>query len=125
MAALTVEKPQLAGNHVAKDAQPATQPLPFQLSGRIEYASARDAEMIRNTLAVDPELRPDQVKRELQVQGSALVMHFQATDARTLRAAVGTFCDLLGLATRTLEMFGPSATSVVAMDTAVAQPTGS
>ncbi len=32
---------------------------------------------------------------------------FSAVDARTLRAAVGSFCDLLGLATRTLEAFGP------------------
>ncbi len=32
--------------------------------------------------------------------------HFQAVDARTLRAAVGTFCDLLALATRSIEMFG-------------------
>lgn len=32
---------------------------------------------------------------------------FNATDVRTLRAAVSTFCDLLALVTRTLEMFGP------------------
>ena len=30
---------------------------------------------------------------------------FAAADARTLRSAVGTFCDLLALATRTLETF--------------------
>jgi hypothetical protein len=29
-------------------------------------------------------------------------------DARTLRAAVGTFCDMLRLATETLEVFGKS-----------------
>jgi hypothetical protein len=29
-------------------------------------------------------------------------------DARTLRAAVGTFCDMLRLATKTLEVFGKS-----------------
>ena len=33
---------------------------------------------------------------------------FNATDVRTLRAAVSTFCDLLALVTRTLEMFGPN-----------------
>ena len=32
---------------------------------------------------------------------------FSAADAKTLRAAVGTFYDLLGLATRTLEAFAP------------------
>ena len=38
---------------------------------------------------------------------NAFRRHYSAVDARTLRAAVGTFCDLLGLATRTLEAFGP------------------
>ena len=33
--------------------------------------------------------------------------YFSAADAKTLRAAVGTFYDLLGLATRTLEAFAP------------------
>lgn len=32
--------------------------------------------------------------------------HFEAVEARLLRAAVGTFLDLLNLATRTLETFG-------------------
>jgi hypothetical protein len=33
---------------------------------------------------------------------------YSATDARTLRAAVGALYDLLGLAARTLEAFGPA-----------------
>lgn len=48
------------------------------------------------------------------MEGSTLVMNFAAVDMRTLRAAVGTFCDLLGLATRTLEAFGPAATVAAA-----------
>ena len=32
---------------------------------------------------------------------------YSAVDARTLRAAVGALYDLLGLAARTLEAFGP------------------
>lgn len=55
------------------------------------------------------QLRPEAVTRELSVEGSALVLRFAAVDVRTLRAAVGTFCDLLGLASRTLEAFGPAA----------------
>ena len=38
---------------------------------------------------------------------SVLCRRFNATDVRTLRAAVSTFFDLLALVTRTLEMFGP------------------
>jgi hypothetical protein len=55
------------------------------------------------------QLRPEAVTRELSVDGAALVLNFAAVDMRTLRAAVGTFCDLVGLATRTLEAFGPAA----------------
>lgn len=39
---------------------------------------------------------------------SVVCRFFSAVDARTLRAAVGTFYDLLALATRTLEAFGPA-----------------
>ena len=35
-----------------------------------------------------------------------LCRQFNATDVRTLRAALSTFCDLLALVTRTLELFG-------------------
>ena len=38
---------------------------------------------------------------------SGFCRKFNAADVRTLRAAVSTFCDLLALVTRTLEMFGP------------------
>ncbi|KAL3151831.1 hypothetical protein ABBQ38_012796 [Trebouxia sp. C0009 RCD-2024] len=95
------------------DNQLATRPAtsedkakPLQFFGRVTYASATDASMVRDTLAVDPELRPQQVVRVLTVEDRDLVMRFDATDVRTLRAAVSTFCDLLALVTRTLEMFG-------------------
>lgn len=68
------------------------------------------------------QLRPEAVSRELRVDGCALVMDFAAVDMRTLRAAVGTFCDLLGLATRTLEAFGPPATVAAAAAAAEGQP---
>jgi hypothetical protein len=48
------------------------------------------------------------------VDGTVLVLEFAAIDMRTLRAAVGTFCDLLGLATRTLEAFGTGAPGLAA-----------
>eukprot|EP00887_Chlorella_sp_A99_P001238 scaffold14.g1238.t1 len=82
---------------------------PYTFTGRVAYATQCEAEMVRNALAVDPELRPEAVTRELGVEGSTLVMRFAAVDVRTLRAAVGTFCDLLALATRTLERFGHTA----------------
>jgi len=78
---------------------------PFSFNGRMEFDSAEDAAMVRNSLSVDPELRPQQVSRKLTVECSTLVIHFEAVEVRLLRAAVGTFFDLLILATQTLETF--------------------
>lgn len=58
--------------------------------------------------------------RQLGVKGPTLVLDFAAVDMRTLRAAVGTFCDLLGLASRTLEAFGGGAPGLAAMAAAAA-----
>jgi len=61
------------------------------------------------------QLRPEAVTRELSVEGPTLVLNFAAVDMRTLRAAVGTFCDLLALATRTLEAFGPGSPALAGL----------
>ena len=50
------------------------------------------------------------VKTHSQALG-VLCSHFKAVEARLLRAAVGTFLDLLNLATRTLETFGEQETT--------------
>lgn len=80
---------------------------PFTFHAAVTYGSPDVARMVRDALAVDPELRPDVATRELTVVGDDLVLYFSAVDARTLRASVGTFCDLLALATRTAEAFPP------------------
>lgn len=43
--------------------------------------------------------------KHLSASGTSLHATFSATDLRTLRAAVAAFCDLLALATRTIETF--------------------
>ena len=45
---------------------------------------------------------------KLRINVFSCCRKFSAVDARTLRAAVGTFCDMLRLATKTLEVFGKS-----------------
>lgn len=93
-------------------AKPSTSPSdpkrPHEFFGRVTYSGAQEAKMVRDTLAVDPELRPEQVTRVLSTEGNDLVMKFNASDVRSLRAAVSTFCDLLALVSRTLETFGPT-----------------
>lgn len=64
---------------------------------------------MRAALDVDAELNPTLVSRKLTADGRALRIEFAATELRLLRAAVGTFYDLLGLAVRAAERFGPGA----------------
>ncbi len=85
----------------------AAEDKPFTFTARVPYTTAEHAIIIKNALSVDPELRPEFVSREITVKGSTVILSFEAVDARTLRAAVGTFCDLLRLASETLEAFPP------------------
>lgn len=116
----TDQKPQLLNgltsdhSHAAPSTLAEDSSKPFQFFGRVTYASETDASMVRDTLAVDPELRPLQVTRNLNVEGKDFVMKFAASDVRTLRAAVSTFCDLLALVTRTLEVFGQDSANSIA-----------
>ena len=80
---------------------------PFTFTARVPYTTTEHATIIKNALSVDPELRLEFVNREITVEGTTVILNFEAVDARTLRAAVGTFCDLLRLATETLEAFPP------------------
>lgn len=82
--------------------------FPFEWTATIPFEQPRHAECVHQTLAVDPELRPAEVERKLTLDGAALTIHFKARSARMLRAAVGTFLDLVALAVRTLETFKTS-----------------
>mmetsp|Transcript_32 Transcript_32/g.77 ORF Transcript_32/g.77 Transcript_32/m.77 type:complete len:83 (+) Transcript_32:127-375(+) len=81
--------------------------MDYKHSASIEYASEEAATMVMNTLSVDEELNEGKVSRVLRVEDKTLHISFEATEARLLRAAVSAFYDLLGLATRALEEFGP------------------
>ena len=57
-------------------------------------------------LEVDAELQAVRVSRSIRAEGSRVVCLFGSDEARLLRASVCTFCDLMAVATRTLEEFG-------------------
>ncbi len=80
---------------------------PYTFSIRCPLPSPNHATIVANTLSVDEELRPQFVTREITADGSCLIVRFAAVDLRTLRAASATFCDLLNLSCRTLEVFPP------------------
>uniref|UniRef100_A0A0D3H2K1 Uncharacterized protein n=1 Tax=Oryza barthii TaxID=65489 RepID=A0A0D3H2K1_9ORYZ len=54
------------------------------------------------------ELQPDKVKREMSVSGGKLVVHFEAVEARFLRASFSAFVDLTVLVTKLVEEYGIS-----------------
>lgn len=83
----------------------------FSCELEIEYPSQEMANIIQTSLAVDAELQPEKVYREMYVSGKLLIIKFVAVEARYLRASFSAFMDVLVLATRTIEEFGPSRSS--------------
>ncbi|CAI5463139.1 unnamed protein product [Closterium sp. Yama58-4] len=92
------------------DALHATQPCEYSKYSnelRVACGSAEEALILRNTLAVDPELQPDKLMRVISVHNIHLSVSFSCPDARLLRAAFNAFMDSLILAACTIEAFGP------------------
>ena len=69
------------------------------------YPSAEAAAVVCRAVGVDKELTPAKVRRTLAVEGAALVLTFEATELRLLRASVSTLLDLILLSTRAVERF--------------------
>ncbi|AES72537.1 putative CTAG/Pcc1 family protein [Medicago truncatula] len=72
----------------------------------VDFGSEENASIVYATLMVDKELQPDKVKRLTTVSNGKLSVHFEATEARFLRASFSAFVDVLTLATKTIEEFG-------------------
>ncbi|KAL3653651.1 hypothetical protein CASFOL_003332 [Castilleja foliolosa] len=78
----------------------------FSCDLEVDYKSDEIATIVYATLAVDKELQPDKVKRQMSVSNGKLSVHFEAVEARFLRASYSAFVDVLTLATKTIEEFG-------------------
>ncbi|KAI4307094.1 hypothetical protein L6164_030318 [Bauhinia variegata] len=78
----------------------------FSCDLEVDYDSEENASMVYAALAVDKELQPDKVKRDMTVSGGKLSVHFEAIEARFLRASYSAFVDVLTLATKTIEELG-------------------
>ncbi|KAH7543822.1 hypothetical protein JRO89_XS15G0025600 [Xanthoceras sorbifolium] len=72
----------------------------------VDFESDENASIVYAALAVDKELQPDKVKRQMSVANGKLSVHFEAVEARFLRASFSAFVDVLTLATKTIEQFG-------------------
>ncbi|WZZ89196.1 hypothetical protein YC2023_117775 [Brassica napus] len=72
----------------------------------VNFESEEHALIVYTTLDVDKELQPDKVRRVMSVSDNKLSVHFEALEARFLRASFSAFVDVLSLATRTIQEFG-------------------
>ncbi|WZZ20976.1 hypothetical protein YC2023_122363 [Brassica napus] len=72
----------------------------------VNFESEEHALIVYTTLDVDKELQPDKVRRVMSVSDNKLSVHFEALEARFLRASFSAFVDVLTLATRTIQEFG-------------------
>ncbi|KAJ7959362.1 EKC/KEOPS complex, subunit Pcc1 [Quillaja saponaria] len=77
----------------------------FSCDLEVDYESEDHASIVYAALAVDKELQPDKVKRHMLVSNGKLSVHFEAIEARFLRASFSAFVDVLTLATKTIEEF--------------------
>ncbi|XP_010266576.1 PREDICTED: uncharacterized protein LOC104604049 [Nelumbo nucifera] len=78
----------------------------FSCDLEVDYESEENASMVYAALAVDKELQPDKVRRQMSVGDGKLSVHFEAVEARFLRASFSAFVDILTLSTKTIEEFG-------------------
>ncbi|KAM0904440.1 hypothetical protein ACQ4PT_018000 [Festuca glaucescens] len=77
----------------------------FTCNFEVDYGSEDHASIVYKTLAVDTELQPDKVRREMTVSGGKLVVRFEAIEARFLRASFSAFVDLMVLLTKLVEEY--------------------
>ncbi|XP_038683921.1 uncharacterized protein LOC119984167 isoform X2 [Tripterygium wilfordii] len=78
----------------------------FSCDFEVDFQSQENASIVYAALAVDKELQPDKVQRQMTVSDGKLSVHFEAVEARFLRASLSALVDVLTLATKTLEEFG-------------------
>ncbi|XP_010526309.1 PREDICTED: uncharacterized protein LOC104803913 isoform X2 [Tarenaya hassleriana] len=78
----------------------------------VNFESEEHALIAYTALAVDKELQPDKVRRLISVSKSKLSVHFEAAEARFLRASFSAFVDVLTLAARTIQEFGQTETTM-------------
>jgi len=78
----------------------------MEVSIKVPFPSEREAEIVYNTLRVDPEPKRSQLVRSMNLEGSDLCVTFTCDEPTTMRVSVGSFFDLLTLSVKTIQRFG-------------------
>ncbi|GLT63668.1 hypothetical protein SLA2020_362140 [Shorea laevis] len=79
----------------------------FSCDFEVDFDSEENASMVYAALAVDKELQPEKVKRQMSFSNEKLSVHFEAVEARFVGASFSAFVDILTLATTTVEEVAP------------------
>ncbi|XP_022734151.1 uncharacterized protein LOC111287726 isoform X3 [Durio zibethinus] len=79
----------------------------FSCDLEVDFESEENASIVYAALVVDKELQPDKVTRQMSISDGKLSVHFEAVEARFLRASFSAFVDVLTLASKTIEELGP------------------
>ncbi|CAL9135943.1 unnamed protein product [Musa acuminata var. zebrina] len=87
------------------DRLPASSGWEFVCNFEVDYGSEEHAKIVYATLTVDKELQPDKVKRQMSISDGKLKVHFEAVEARFLRASFSAFVDLMILTTQIIEEY--------------------
>lgn len=79
----------------------------YEYSLIIQLPSHRHASILDRATATDGELRPTVVSRTSRIEGCVYHLDFKSTSRTSLRTAVLSFYDFLGVSLATMEEFGP------------------
>ncbi|XP_069956175.1 EKC/KEOPS complex subunit LAGE3 [Cherax quadricarinatus] len=75
----------------------------------VPFNTNREAEVVRNSLQVDPEPKRSGSSKTFTIKENVLCIEISSPDVRQLRTAVCSFMDLLHLVSKTVDQFGPPA----------------
>eukprot|EP00049_Salpingoeca_infusionum_P002071 m.53581 g.53581 ORF g.53581 m.53581 type:complete len:104 (-) comp11372_c0_seq1:1928-2239(-) len=71
----------------------------------LPFPSERLCRIAQQTLSVDKEPKPDSCRRTMSIDGTKLLITFEATELRVLRIASNWFLDMALLCCETMEAF--------------------
>jgi len=77
----------------------------MEMTIRIPFEDQKSAEIVCNSLRVDPEPPRSNMTKEMRVEKTDLVVDFHCTEAKTMRVSVNSFFDLLNLVVQTVDQF--------------------
>ncbi|ORX56250.1 transcription factor Pcc1 [Hesseltinella vesiculosa] len=69
----------------------------------IPFPSANLANVAKQVLSVDKELKSDQVQRTIHVEDSLLKVHFDSVSAKMLRVSANSFMEMVLMVLRTMD----------------------